>query len=184
MTKQVWLFLAQGFEEIEALTPIDVLRRAGAAVTVVSITGDLMVTGAHEIAIKADVLFEHLPQAQPDIMVLPGGMPGTNHLNDHEGLKQMIRKHVAAGLPVGAICAAPIILGDMGLLNGHVATCYPGNEKRLSGATVTSNLVEVSLPFITARGVGAAMDFALQLVTLLFGADVAAQQAARMVVNH
>lgn len=183
MTKRAIIFLAEGFEEIEAITPIDVLRRAGVEVFVVSTTSSLEVAGAHQIIIKADSLFADANMDEADLLILPGGMPGTNHLNAHLGLKSIITHHLEKGKWVAAICAAPIILGDMNLLTNHTVTCYPGNEKRLVGAHVSANPVEVSLPFITARGVGAALAFSLKLVELLLNGDTAQDLANRMVVN-
>ena len=183
MQKSAIIFLAEGFEEIEAITPIDVLRRAGIDVTVVSITETLYVGGAHNIIIKADKLFKDIAADKADLLILPGGMPGTNNLNAHAGLKQLILNHLKNNKWVAAICAAPIILGDLNLLTNHTVTCYPGNEKRLTGANVTGNPLEVSLPFITANGAGSAMTFSLKLTELLTNLASSQELAKRMMVN-
>ncbi|MFT3738568.1 MAG: DJ-1/PfpI family protein [Breznakibacter sp.] len=182
MSKKVFVFLAPGFEEVEAITPIDVLRRAGLDVTTVSITDDRKVVGSHHIEVVSDVLLSEIDLGRADVLLLPGGMPGTNNLNACGVLKAALVEHSAKNKLVAAICAAPLVLGELGLLDGHTATCYPGHEPRLKGANVTSNQVEVSLPFVTGRGAGASMEFSLTLVTLLAGSKTAGELAAKMMV--
>ena len=132
--KKVSIFLAEGFEEVEALTPADLLRRAGAEVTLVSIKAEKTVTGSHGISITADRLFEETDYEDADLLVLPGGMPGTLNLKACEPLLALLKEHNAKGKKLAAICAAPTVLGHAGLLNGKNATCYPGCEDGLTGA--------------------------------------------------
>ncbi len=134
MDKKVYIFLADGFEEVEALTPVDVLRRADINVTTVSISNDLTVTGAHHISILADVLFTDLDFSDADMLVLPGGLTGTHNLNDHKELIDLLLDFSAKGKLIGAICAAPLILGQQKLLENKNATCYPGFEDHLINA--------------------------------------------------
>ena len=129
---KVNVYLADGFEEVEGLTVVDLLRRAGIETDMVSIMGRKEITGARKIPVLADKLFEE--QDDPDVIVLPGGMPGTLHLKAHEGLADLIRKADKEGKLLAAICAAPTIYGEMGLLEGKNATCYPGMEDKLLGA--------------------------------------------------
>ena len=166
--KKVIVFLAEGFEEIEAISIIDVLRRAEVSVTTVSISKEKQVKGAHNVPVVADKLFDEVNFASYDMIVLPGGMPGAKNLQEHEGVKKQVEvfekdKHV------GAICAAPMVLGGMGLLKGRRATCYPGFEAELIGATITNEEVTVDGNIITGKGPAFAMKFALQLVETLAG---------------
>ncbi len=181
--KKVFIFFAEGFEEIEAITPVDVLRRAGIEVITVSVTGKHVVTGSHNIKITTDTLIGIIKDEQADMLILPGGMPGALNLNSNETLKEMIRKHSDKGKQVGAICAAPLVLGEMGLLENKTATCYPGFEDRLKGAEVTTNPVETAGNIVTGKGVGAAMKFALEIVAQLKDEKTADELAARMVVE-
>jgi len=167
--KNVFVFFADGFEEIEALTIVDVLRRAEMNVKTVSVTGKEVVTGAHDVRVTTDSLFENGAYDSADIVVLPGGMPGAGTLSDHEGVKNIVRAFVEKGKWVAAICAAPMVLGKMGLLKNKNVTCYPGFEKYLEGANCTGKQVEVDDNIITGRGPGAAMDFSLMIVEKLLG---------------
>ena len=134
---KVFAFLADGLEEVECLAVVDVLRRAGAEVTLVSVTGSREITGSHHIHFQADALFDETAAEEADVLFLPGGMPGTNTLKAHEGLKNAICKANKQGRRIAAICAAPSILGEMGLLKGRTATCYPGFEDKLEGVSYT-----------------------------------------------
>lgn len=183
MTKQVAIFLADGFEEIEAITPIDVLRRVNLVVDVISISNHLEVIGAHHIQVKADKTFQSFQPNQYDLMVLPGGMPGSDHLFAHEGLKKTLVEHHAKGKPLAAICAAPYILGELGLLKNKKATCFPGYENQLHGAMVTKQKVENDGNIVTGNGAGNSMLFALELVSLLCGPKTAEELATRMMVK-
>jgi len=169
--KHLYLFLAPGFEEIEAIATIDVLRRAGLDVKSVSISDNLKVTGAHGISVEADCLYPEVDFAEAEMLILPGGMPGTKNLNAHEGLKAMLTQHAKAGKPLAAICAAPMILGQLGLLDGKEATCYPGNEIYLKGANLSEYMIVQDGNFITASGPGVAAEFALQIVEHFLGEE-------------
>ena len=140
--KTIYVFLAEGFEEVEALTPVDVLRRAGLPVKTVSVTGVLTVNGAHGVPVIADMVFEEVKEADTEMIVLPGGLPGATNLDAHKGLSDLIMAFAEAGKPLSAICAAPLVYGKRGLLKGKKATCYPGFDKYLDGADYTAALVQ------------------------------------------
>lgn len=166
---KVYAFLANGLEEVECLAVVDVLRRAGVEVTMVSVTGDREVTGSHQITIKSDALFEEVNTDKADVLFLPGGMPGTSSLKEHQGLAAAIEKANKQGRRLAAICAAPSILGSMGLLKGRTATCYPGFEDQLTGVSYTSQGVVTDGNITTSRGLGYALDLGLELIRLLQG---------------
>ncbi len=181
--KKIAVHLAEGFEEIEAVSIIDVLRRAELEVSIISITGNLEVSGSHRIKIGADLLFEDVDYSQIDMLVLPGGMPGAKHLKEHIGLAEQIVKFNDNGKPIGAICAAPLVLGNLGILKDIKATCYPGFEGELHGAIVTENDVELSGSVVTGKGAGVAIDFALKIVEMLKGKEEATQLAHKMIAE-
>lgn len=181
--KKVLLFLADGFEEIEALATVDVLRRAGVQVTTVSINPTEIVTGAHSIPVVADVLFADCTLAEADMLILPGGMPGAANLDAHEGLRAAISAHAEAGKWLASICAAPMVYGHMGLLNGKKATCYPGYEGELAGVTYTATPVEKDGNIITGKGPAVVLPFAYALAEVLVGEEVVAQVKAGMLYN-
>lgn len=162
--KTICVFLAEGFEEVEALTPVDVLRRAGIPVSTVSVTGDKTVRGAHQVPVIADKLFEEIKEEDIAMIVLPGGMPGATHLDAHTGLNELICRFARTGKPLSAICAAPLVYGKRGLLKGKKVTCYPGFERFLEGADYTAALIQEDGNFITGKGPGAAMEFAFAIV--------------------
>ncbi|MDD2298954.1 MAG: DJ-1/PfpI family protein [Fermentimonas sp.] len=176
--KKVALFLANGFEEIEALGTIDILRRAHIPVLTVSITENKLVTGAHNVPVTADATFSNTDFSDIEILVLPGGMPGAKHLNEHDGLKNLISEYNSKGKLIAAICAAPMVLGGLGILDGKRATTYPGFEPELIGAKVTGESVVVDENITTGRGPGLVFDFALRLVE-----QIAGLQARREVQN-
>ena len=163
----ITVFLANGFEEVEAITPVDIMRRAGLDVRTVSIYDSPMVTGAHKVPIQADMVFCQVDFSQVDLIVLPGGLLGSTNLDACEPLCQAIKKHTEGGKPVAAICAAPLVLGHLGLLVGRKATCYPGVEPELTGATCTGAMVEVDGNIITGKGPAAAFEFGYTLVEQL-----------------
>ncbi|MDR2848008.1 MAG: DJ-1/PfpI family protein [Bacteroidales bacterium] len=167
--KKVFVFLAEGFEEIEAVGTIDILRRGGLSVTTVSITANHIVTGSHGIAVTADALFEKADIAGGDMLVLPGGMPGASNLNVHKGLQEQLKKYAAEGKKIAAICAAPLVLGGLGLLQGKKATVYPGYESTLKGAEYVKTKVVTDGNIITGRGPGFVFEFALAIVAELQG---------------
>ncbi len=163
---KIYVFMADGFEDIEALAPIDILRRGGMDVTTVSINDTLEVESAHRVTILADTVFEAADFSDADLLVLPGGMPGAANLDNHEALGELIVEHNAQGKYLAAICAAPLVYGRRGILQGKRATCYPGFEKYLDGAEYTRELVTTDGNIITADGPGAAMPFGYTLLSL------------------
>jgi 4-methyl-5(b-hydroxyethyl)-thiazole monophosphate biosynthesis len=179
---RILVHLADGFEEMEAIVPADVWRRAGYIVRLVSVTGRLKVTGSHNISVMADQLFEDTDYNDADMIFLPGGMPGTSTLDGHKGLCDEIRKFDSKGKYLAAICAAPSVLGHLGLLKGKKATCFPGFEKELIGATVSSLPVEIDGKIITGKGAGAAMALALEVIAEISGQNFANELSAKMQV--
>ena len=179
---KIAVHLAEGFEEIEAISIIDVLRRAAFEVEVVSMTQRIEVAGAHHITVKADTLFEDLNYEWIDMIILPGGMPGTNNLNQHEELKQQILNFHENGKPLGAICAAPLVFGKLGILKDKQATCYPGFEEELKGAKVSGKYVEQTGTIVTGKGAGVAIQFALKIVEMLKGKAFADDLGRKMIV--
>lgn len=175
--KKVSVILADGFEEIEALTAVDLLRRAQIYVDTVSITEEYTVHGAHGINVQTEDLFEEVNFAEFDMVVLPGGLPGTTYLNEHEGVRRVVKDFADNGKFVGAICAAPSILGGMGLLKGKRAACYPTVEDKLPGAVIMKLPVVRDGNIITSRGMGTAMEFALKLTEVLMGREDAVEIA-------
>ncbi|MDR2388834.1 MAG: DJ-1/PfpI family protein [Tannerellaceae bacterium] len=165
--KKAVLFLATGFEETEAVATADVLRRGEIDTRLVSITGDCKVTGAHGISLLADALFSEVDFSPIDALILPGGMPGAANLNACEPLKQLLVAHHGKGKLVAAICAAPLVPGGLGLLKGCRATCYPGFEGYLAGATLTNEGAVVHDRMITGKGPALVFDFALKIVSCL-----------------
>jgi 4-methyl-5(b-hydroxyethyl)-thiazole monophosphate biosynthesis len=177
---KTYVFLADGFEEIEAVVTIDILRRAEVEVQTISISSHKEVTGAHGISIIANQLFEGVDFSDAEMLILPGGMPGTKNLEEHARLKTLLAEQAAKCGYIAAICAAPSILGKMGLLRGKEAVCFPGFESTLLGASLSTEKVVHSNTTITAKGAGAATDFALKLVELLKGKTKALQIADAM----
>ncbi len=167
----VYVFFANGFEEIEAFTSVDVLRRAGLNVEMVRVTPDEIVTGAHDVPVLCDKNIMNCDFSDADLVLLPGGMPGAVALEKSDELRKLILSFAEEGKPVAAICAAPMILGKLGLLKGKKATCYPGFEQYLEGAEYTGAKVERDGNFITGQGPAAAMEFALTAVELLLGKE-------------
>lgn len=169
----IYVHLADGFEEIEAITVTDVLRRAGAEVCTVSVSDKLEVKGTHEIEVKADIPFDKADYESCEMIVLPGGMPGTTNLLKHEGLMHEIRKAAGEGKWVCAICAAPMVLAAAGVLDGRQATIYPGMENYIACATASNEPVVRDGNIITSKAPGTAMKFALVLVEALYGREKA-----------
>jgi 4-methyl-5(b-hydroxyethyl)-thiazole monophosphate biosynthesis len=167
--KKIFIHLANGFEEVETITPVDVLRRAGCEVTMVSVTGNREVTSARGVAVKADRLFEDVDYAQADVILFPGGQPGSDNLTKHEGLKKIIVDFHLQGKMIAAICAAPMVLANAGILQGKRVTCFPGTEAKLKGAICTGKAVEIDGNIITGKAAGAAMKFSLALTEQLIG---------------
>lgn len=166
MMKRICVHLAEGFEEIEAIAVIDILRRGGLEVITVSINDEKTVTGAHNIQVVADEIISDINYNIIDMIVLPGGMPGTLNLGSNETLCKQIKKF-STGRLIAAICAAPSVLGNLGVLNGKDATCYPGFESKLIGANIiTDKNVVVSDNIITAKGPRAADEFAFEILRM------------------
>ncbi len=168
----VYFFIAQGFEEIEALCPLDLLRRAGVEVKTVGIGSD-SITGAHGITVKTDLTDADTLSDTPEMIFLPGGMPGTLNLAASAVVRSAIENAKANDSFILAICAAPMILGEMGLLNGKEAICYPGFEDKLIGARISEKSVVLDGKIATAKGMGVALEFGLLAVSLLCGDKVA-----------
>lgn len=181
--KKAFVFFAEGFEEIEALTIIDVLRRADIPTLMISVTDNLPVTGAHGIKVNTDLLFKDADFNDAEILILPGGLPGAHNLNAHEGLKNQLRQFNDKGGKVAAICAAPLVLGGLNILENKSATCYPGFENELHGAKLSTELAVKAGNIITSRGPGTALNFALELVAEIKGKDSADQLAEGMIVQ-
>lgn len=176
----VYVFLAGGFEEIEALTVVDLLRRAEIQVKTVSIMEDRLVYGAHGVGVEADIMFKEGLYDKCAMLVLPGGMPGTTNLCNHKELNEELKDFYASGRPIAAICAAPMVLARAGLLEGHTATIYEGMEDELTGAVHSSDRVVVSGNVITSKGPGTAMDFALAIIAHLKGGQKADEIKAEL----
>ncbi|MDG5800402.1 DJ-1/PfpI family protein [Marinilabiliaceae bacterium ANBcel2] len=179
----IYVFLADGFEEVEAMTPVDVLRRAGFDVKIVSVTGAPLMTGSHGIAVKCDIFIDDVDLDSAQMIILPGGLPGATNLLANERVKKIIREFNEKGKWLGAICAAPMVLGELGILDGLKATCYPGFEKHLKGAEVCDNNSVTSKNIVTGRGIGAAMDFSLEIVRNLMDEASAKELAKKMVAD-
>ena len=180
----IYTFFADGFEEIEAFTSIDVLRRAGLNVEMVTVTDEEVVMGAHDVPVICDSYFKNCDFSDADLLLLPGGMPGAGTLSKHEELNTLIRNFVNNNKPVAAICAAPMVLGKLGLLKGKKVTCYPGFEQYLEGAECTGAQVVRDGNIITSIGPGGAMDFALTIVDLLLGSEKVAELEEAMCIKR
>ena len=177
---KAYLFLADGFETVEALAPVDVMRRAGIEVVTVSIMGRKEVVSAQDVTVLADALFEETCYNDADVLILPGGGVGTDNLSAHMPLRSKIAEANAKGTLVAAICAAPMVFGRMGILEGKKATCYPGCESDLFGATYTATPVEQDGNIITACGPGVSFDFGFAIVERLCGSEVVVTLRSQM----
>ena len=181
--QRVAVLLAEGFEEIEALTVVDILRRASIYVDTISITGDFMVCGSHGINVQTEDLFDEVNFVNFDMIVLPGGMPGTANLFEHPGVKRTIKDFWESGKYIAAICAAPGILGRMGIMKGKRVACYPTQEEKLAGSVIEKVPVVQDGIFITSRGMGTAIDFALKIVEVLADSGKAKEIAESIIYN-
>jgi 4-methyl-5(b-hydroxyethyl)-thiazole monophosphate biosynthesis len=180
--KKIAVHLAEGYEEIEAISIIDVLRRADLSVIIVSISEKLEVEGSHGIKIIADKLFKEVDYELIDMIILPGGMPGAANLNEHLGLREQILNFNESKKMLAAICAAPLVFGNLGILKNKKATCFPGYENQLHGAIATGENIEVSENIITGKGAGVAIDFALKIVEILKNKKFAEDLGKKMIV--
>lgn len=173
MNQKVYVFFAEGFEEIEAMTVVDMLRRVAVDTVMVSVGESTTVTGAHGIPVITDGLFADFSYADGTMAVLPGGMPGTNHLMAHDGVKQVLLTYQKEKKYIAAICAAPSVLGAAGLLDGRHATCYPGFEEKLLGAKAMPDAVVIDGNIITSKGMGTAISFGAALISRLLTEETA-----------
>ena len=179
---RVYVCMAPGLEEVECLAVVDILRRGGVQVELASMGEDRMVTGSHNITVRADSMWSAEDCRRSDAVFLPGGMPGTLHLAEHEELGQILREFYGEGKVVAAICAAPSVLGKYGCLKGRRATCYPGFEDKLEGAVHTADGIVCDGHVVTGRGLGFAIDEGLELLRILEGEQVSRQ--VREAIQH
>ena len=182
--KHACVFLADGFEEIECLTVVDILRRAGVEVTTVSVKEDKAVTGRSDITVFADKTFGETDFSDTDLLVLPGGMPGTTNLRDYAPLTELLQRFHREEKLLAAICAAPMVLGGMGFLKGRKATIYPGMEEHLVGAEASTDRVVTDGHITTSRGMGTAIAFSLSLTEQLLGKEKAEEIRTSIVYGH
>ncbi|MCH5340657.1 MAG: DJ-1/PfpI family protein [Acetatifactor sp.] len=178
---RIAVFFAEGYEEIEALAVVDVCRRCGITVDMVSAYGEKSVRGSHDILVEMDKDFEQADFSEYDMLVLPGGKQGTEKLEAHQGLMEKIDAFYRDGKYIAAICAAPSIFGHKGILKGRNACSYPTFESHLEGAQVTAGPVEISDHVITSRGMGTAIDFGLAIAGVLCGEEKAREMAKTIV---
>lgn len=179
--KKAVILLAEGFEEVEALTPIDLLRRAGIETQIASVDGTDIVMGSHAIGVKCDVSLSDVNLSEMDLLILPGGKLGTENLDQSEEVRRAVCDLYERKQYIAAICAAPSVFGHLGLLKGRRATCYPGFETELTGAECTTENVVVDGHVITSRGLGTAIDFGLKLAELLVGQEMSEKLAKGIV---
>lgn len=177
------IFLADGYEEIEALAVVDVFRRAGIEIDMVSISDDLLTNGSHKIQVLADKLIKDINFDEYDMLVLPGGLKGKQNLEACTLLMQQIDTFYENNKYIAAICASPSIFGRRGILNGRQATAYPGFEEELKGATVVDAGAVRCGHVITGRSMGSAIEFGLLLIETLLGKDKAQEIAKQIVYN-
>lgn len=181
---KVYQFIANGSEEIEALTVVDVLRRGGIDIKTVSITGSEYAEMSHGVTIKCDETIESADLSDADMLLLPGGLPGATNLLAHEGVRKAFLKQFNDGKKIGAICAAPMVLGDLGILNGKRATCYPGFEQHLTGAEYTHELVTIDGNIITGEGPAATLPYSYAILGMFAPAEVVEGLKEGMMFNH
>lgn len=183
--KNAVILIAEGFEEVEAVTIIDTLRRGGVDILSVSVTGDKTVVGAHGIPITCDSIFDRKAVLSRDILVLPGGMPGTKNLGESGDVAEAVTAFKNEGKTLSAICAAPMIFGSMGLLKGLRATIYPGMESFIDGSIITpQNTTEYDGNILTGKGPGLALDFALRLLEIASDKETAQDVAKGMLKEY
>lgn len=177
---KVYVMLADGFEDIEALAVVDVLRRGGVDTVTVSVKNDKVVLSAHNIPVVSDVTLSQISVEKDDMIVLPGGGKGVENLKACEPLKQLLIKHQEHEGLLAAICAGPTVPGKLGLLKGVKATCYPGCEGDLDGAVFSEDSVVIDKNFVTSRGPGLSLDFALELLKVIKGGQAAEKVRSAM----
>ncbi|MBQ1993403.1 MAG: DJ-1/PfpI family protein [Lachnospiraceae bacterium] len=177
------IFLAPGHEEVEMLTVVDMLRRAKISIDMVSITDTLEVTSSHNVTIKADKLFSEADFSEAEMLILPGGLPGTPNLLAYEPLTAKLKEFNKAGKLLAAVCAAPTILANLGILKGHKATCYPDYADKLPGAIYEKKPVVRDGNIITSRGMGTCIDFAGEIIAALDSEETAASIKNKIIYN-
>ena len=180
MDKKVYVHLAEGFEEIEAMASADILIRGGLDVEIVSVTGEKIVKSVRGIGVVCDSLFEEVDYSQGQMILLPGGQPGVNNLSVHEGLVQKLKEYQEQGKWIAAICAAPIALHRNGLIDGKNVTCYPGCGDDFSEASVLEDPVVVDGKLITSQGPGTAIEFGLKILEVLKGKETAEEVRGKL----
>ena len=181
--KNAYIFFADGFEDIEGLMVVDLFRRAGIHITTVSITDSPEVVTSHQVPLRCDTTFAAENFDDADILILPGGMPGTTHLKECEPLRRLLLEHAQKGTRIAAICAAPTVLSDLGLLKDRSVTSYPSCEPQIEAARYLQERVVVDGNITTSRGLGTAIDFALSLIGQLLDAETA-EKISTSVVNR
>ena len=181
MSKKIGMMVANGYEEVEMLTVVDLLRRAGMTCDIISVSGEKELTSSHKVTVIADLLYEEADFDGYDALAIPGGMPGTTNLGAHAGVCEQLKKAYADGRMIAAICAAPTVFGKLGLLEGKKAICYPGMEDQLTGAEVTYEPAVRDGNIITSRGMGTAIDFGLAIIAYYEGEEAAAALAEKIV---
>ncbi len=180
---KAFVLLAEGFEEIEAVAPIDVLRRAGVTVLSLSISREKKVKGAQGIEIIADDILENHLNEAPDIIITPGGLPGSEHLKNSELVQMLLKRQYSENRYIASICASPIALERAGIVDGKKFTCYPGFEKQVTSGIHTGERVEVDGNIITSKGPGVALEFSLKIVEVLAGREISDQLKSGMIVK-
>lgn len=181
MSEKIGMMVANGYEEVEMLTVVDLLRRAGMTCDIISVSGEKELTSSHKVTVIADLLYEEADFDSYDALAIPGGMPGTTNLGAHAGVCEQLKKAYADGRMIAAICAAPTVFGKLGLLEGKKAICYPGMEDQLTGAEVTYEPAVRDGNIITSRGMGTAIDFGLAIIAYYEGEEAAAALAEKIV---
>lgn len=177
---KVSVFIADGTEEVECLTIVDLLRRAGVEARLVSVMETEKIVSSHKVTIEADGKFDTEDFSDTDMLFIPGGMPGTKHMLEHDGLKALVKKFADEGKMLGAVCAAPSVLGQVGVLEGKKATCFPGWEDKLNCGEYTGALVERDGLVITGRGLGACIDEGIEIIRMLKGDEAASDIKSRI----
>ncbi len=181
--KKAVIFLAEGYEEVEMLTVVDMLRRAGIEIKMAAIAQNLCVTGSHGVTIKADEMFEDADFKEADMLILPGGMPGVKNLLKCGPLGEKLVEFNNDGKFIAAVCAAPSVLGALGILKGKTATCYPGFEDKLVGAKYVKRPTAVDGNIITSRGMGTCIEFAAAIITALESREKAEEVKTKIIYN-
>nr|MBP7473167.1 DJ-1/PfpI family protein [Prevotella sp.] len=181
---KVYEFLANGFEEIEGLAPVDILRRGGVDIFTVSVTGALFVETSHGVTMKADLKFEETDFHDADMLLIPGGLPGATNINAHNGVRKVLMEHYNAGKRIGAICAGPMVLGSLGILNGKKATCSPGFEKFMTGADYTAALFQEDGNIITGEGPAATLPYSYKILSYFTNDKLVKDLQTKMQFTH